>query len=123
MLRRAARIAALRVLALSALPLPATAGGCVGSGAYTFSASAACTMDYYVPENLLRLSERADAERLDTFMRKLGCWSEGDGDAGRITCQDAGELVHYDWQRQEDYRREAILVIVPDAFSATIRGQ
>jgi hypothetical protein len=69
--------------------------------------------NHYVPGNLMSLARAAEDHRLERFAKRLDCWAGGDAMTGEILCDDGEDEVSYKWIRQEDYRRESILLIVP----------
>jgi len=91
------------------LALQSIAGACM-TNQFEFCNTA---MDYYVTENLMRLSDAARDAKEDTFLRDLKCWDEGDETKGLITCEDHGVNIAYNFERHDDYKPTSILLFVP----------
>lgn len=69
--------------------------------------------DHYVPENLMRLSDQAEADRQAAFWRKLRCTNTSDDAVARVTCEvDGKEMVRED-RRIEGYQPEPVVIFVP----------
>lgn len=60
-------------------------------------------MDYYVPQNLMRLSEAAEEARQTRFLRNLKCWNISDDNFGRVACEVKGEEIVWEDERQRFY--------------------
>lgn len=87
----------------------------------TGRASAMCTQftfcgdvfDYYVPENLMRLADEADEARRAQFWQKLRCWNTSDEEFGRVTCDVGGKKVTWEDRRQDFFKADSALIMVP----------
>lgn len=78
-------------------------------GEYTFCNN---ELDYHVPQNLIRLLKGFEEDQMAAFFRKLGCWSGGDDYYGEIRCEADGQEFTYEWKREDDYKPEALLIMV-----------
>lgn len=79
-------------------------------GQYTFCGT---ELDYYVPENLMRLADDAEQARLERFLRNLKCWDTGDEHFGRVTCEVDGKKIVWEDERQEFFKPQPVSIMVP----------
>lgn len=95
---------------LIAILLLAPARALAACGEYTLCNSA---LDYYVPQNLLRLADEAEEARRAKFLRNLRCWNTSDDKFGRVTCEVDGKEVVWEDERQDFYNPDPIVIFVP----------
>lgn len=70
--------------------------------------------DIWVTDNLMHLADQAEQDRIDTFIRKLDCWSDEDDFKNAVTCQDHGKKLEYVDEPKADFTENVpVLIMVP----------
>lgn len=104
---------------LVALVIAAALGGPVMASEYATTGGA---LDQWAIDNLVRLSEDAEAAMIGRFYEHLGCWQENTKTLAVVACRDGDTVKRYIQERLPDVvtlpvRNESIDPLTSTAFS------
>lgn len=84
---------------------------------YVYPSLPAAT-DIYITQNLIRLSEKAEQDKIDAFFKRLGCWTEVQGSTLNVVCRENGQQIKWRGEPQIEEIKPIYIMVPADGVKA-----